>query len=367
MHVLIDQGQLAQALQHTSRIISPQNTLPLLTAVELRVEPSGHVTLYSTDNTSSLVVELEAEVREPGRLAIASHTFTDLIRRIPTATVELIEHEGRLQVRYGKNRATLQTFGSELLPEFPEFEGTIFDLPPYTFQKISKEVLFACSRDEARGVLRGVGLTFGHGRLVFEGTDGSRFSQTWIPVPQFLQDPITLVLPAKAVSEAARLEGDSPVRVTLAANMVRIQTTHITLSSRLLEGAYPDLSHASPEEYVAQCQVALTDLRGGLERVQIITNRDRMGTVRVHHIPGQGLELMSSSQEVGNAVELIECQSSGQELDLLFNPQYLIDALKAMSDETIHFELSGTQSAARIRNSEGSNFFHALLPMRQLV
>ncbi|MCL4521806.1 MAG: DNA polymerase III subunit beta [Firmicutes bacterium] len=367
MHVIIDQNQLSQGLQQASRIINPQNTLAVLNGIELAATTDGSFVLYSTDLTTGLTVHLNADVKEPGRLTIPSHTITELIRRIPTATVELVEHDGRLQVRYGKNRATLQTFGGENLPDFPPFEGLTLSLPPYTFQKISKEILFACSRDESRGVLRGVGLTFGHGRLVLEGTDGSRFSQNWMPVPEFLQEPTTLVLPPKAINEAARLEMDNPLQITLAATMIRVQNAHVTLSTRLLEGVYPDLSHAAPEEYVAECLVALNDFRGALERVQTITTKDHMSSVRVHLIPDQGIELMSSSQEVGNAVELVECESSGEELDLLFNPQYLIDALKAMSDDNVYFELSGTQSAARIRNAGGSNFFHAVLPMRQLV
>ena len=366
MHIIVSQDELTQALQQTSRIVNPQNTLPVLGGVELRADPEK-LLVCSTDMTTALTAETPADIREPGRLVVASHTFTDLIRRVPTAQIELVEHDGRLQVRYGKNRATLQTFGSELLPEFPDFNGTSITLPPYTFQRLSKELLFACSRDEARGVLRGVGLTYGHGRLVFEATDGSRFSQTWIAVPEFLDDPATVVLPAKAVNEAARLETGESVELILGPKMVRMQSRRATLSTRLLEGTYPDLSHAAPEQYIVECKVSVNDFRGGLERMQLITARDRMSTVRVHHVPGQGLELMSSSQEVGNAVEMVECESRGQELDLLFNPQYLIDALKAMSGETVLFELSGSQSAARLREVEGSTFFHAVLPMRQLV
>lgn len=367
MRVIVDQNELTQALQKAIRMINPQNTMAVLSGIELHAQ-ADTLQVFSTDLTSALTLGVPARIEEPGRTVVSAHTFTDLIRRLPTATVELVEkHDGRLQVRYGKNRATLQTFGDELLPEFPDVDGVSLQLPAYTFQRLSKEVLFACSRDDTRGVLRGVGLTYGHGRLVFEGTDGSRFSHTWIAVPEFLAEPKTVVLPTKAILEAARLEDDRSARLTLGSKLARIDAERSVLAMRFLEGVYPDLSHAAPEQYVAVCRLSPSEFRTALERVQLITAKDNMSTIRLRQLTDQGIELSSSSLDVGSAVEMLECESHGEELDLLFNPQYLIDALKALSGDDVLFELSGAQSAARIRSSDSPNFFHAVLPMRQLV
>lgn len=367
MHAIVDQDPFSQALQQASRIVNPQNTLPVLGGVTLQAQSDGTLVVSSTDLTTGLSVRINADVQTPGKLTVPARTITDLIRRIPPVAIELTEHDHRLQVRYRKNRATLQTFGGDTLPEFPPFDGPTLSLPADTFQRISREIVFACSHDETRGVLRGVGLTVDHGRLVLEGTDGSRFSHTVIPVPDGVQDPTTLVIPPKAINEAARLEIEAPLQLTLGTTMIRIQHAHATLSSRLLEGAYPDLSHAVPEEYVADCLIATNDFRGALERVQTITAKNHLSTVRIRHLPGEGLELSSSSQEVGNAIELVDCESHGAELDLLFNPQYLIEALKAMHDDFVIFELSGPQSSACLRNAEDANFFHIVLPMRHFV
>lgn len=366
MHVLVDQNALTQALSQTSRIINPQNAMPILAGVELRTVP-GKLIVYATDLISSLTLEVSADVREPGRLVVSSQTFSEWIRRVPTAMVELLANDGKLQVRYGRNRATLQIFADEYLPELENVEGASLSVPADTFQRLSRELLFSCSRDDTRGVLRGIGLTYGHGRMVFEATDGSRFSQTWIAVPEFLDDPTTIVLPAKTINEAARIATDAPIRLTLGRQRALIEAAGTTLLTRLLDGAYPDLSHAAPEEYVTSCLVSASDFRGGLERMNLLTARDHLNSVRVRHIPEQGLELSSSSQDVGDAIELIACESHGPEMDLLFNPQYLIEALKSLPGEDALFEISGPQSAARLRTPEGSNYFHAVLPMRQLV
>jgi DNA polymerase-3 subunit beta len=300
-------------------------------------------------------------------VVVAAQTFSDLIRRLPTATVELFHTEGKLQVKYGKNRVSLQTFGEETLPEFPKVEGLPLTLDAETFARLGRELLFACSRDEARGVLRGVALTAGEGRLILESTDGSRFSHTWVPVPDFLAETQTVVFPAKAINEATRLSPEGQLKLRIGPKLAEISAGDLVLSTRLLDGVYPDLSHAAPEHYVVEARVPVSDFRGALERINLIAARDRLSSVRIHHFPGEGLELTASSQDVGNASERIDCESSGQELEILFNPQYLIEGLKAFTGEEALFELSGPQSAARLRDANDSSFFHAVLPMRQLV
>ncbi len=366
MHAIVDQDSLAQALTQASRLVNPQNTMPILGGVEIQATANG-LLIYSTDLTSFLTISVPAQVSEPGRWVVSAQTLSELVRRIPLARLELVEQGGRLQVRYGRNRATLQTFGDESLPELPEVEGSRQALPPGVLSELNRELLFATTRDDPRSVLRGVALTYGHGRMVFQATDGSRFSHRWLAVPNVLDEPVTIVIPPKTLTEAARLWPEMVVTVTLGDKLARFAAQEMVLVTRLLDGTYPDLSHAAPETYVVTCRVSANDLRGGLERIHLITAKEHMGSVRIRTLPGQGLELAASSQDVGSLSELVDCLCEGQQMDILFNPQYLIDGLRSFSEPDVVFELSGMQSAARIRGIEDSSYFHALLPMRQLV
>ena len=366
MRATVDQAQFAQALTQASRLVNPQNTLPVLAGVEIQTTSTG-LLVYSTDLTTFLTIAVPAQVSEPGRLAVSAQTLSELVRRIPLAHLEMVEQGGRLQVRYGRNRATLQTYGDQTLPEFPEVEGIRLTLPAGEFGDLNRELLFATSHDEMRSVLRGVALTYGHGRLVFQATDGTRFSHRWLPVPDVLDDPVTIVVPAKAMTEGARLWPDTAVTMTLGSKLAQFEAQDMVLATRLLEGTYPDLSHAAPETYIVTCRVSTNDLRGGLERVHLITAKEHMASVKLHTLPGQGVELTASSQDVGSLSEVVDCVCEGQELEILFNPQYLIEGVRSFSDPDVIFELSGMQSAARIRGTDDSTYFHAVLPMRQLV
>ncbi len=366
MRATVDQAQLAQALTQANRLVNPQNTMPVLSGVEIQTTSTG-LLIYSTDLTTFLTISVPAQVTEPGRSVVSAQTLSELVRRIPLAHIEIVEQGGRLQVRYGRNHATLQTYGDQTLPECPRVEGTRLSLPAGEFADLSRELLFATSHDEMRSVLRGVALTYGHGRLVFQATDGTRFSHRWLAVPDVLDEPATIIVPAKALTEGARLWPETDVTMTLGSKLAQFEAKDMVLATRLLEGTYPDLSHAAPETYIVTCQVSANDLRGGLERVHLITVKEHMASVKIHTLPGQGMELTASSQDVGSLSEMVDCLCEGQELEILFNPQYLIEGIRSFSDADVIFELSGMQSAARIRGTEESSYFHAVLPMRQLV
>lgn len=369
MHFYATQESLAKTLSIVSRVILPQNNRPILSGIQLEAD-NNELKLTATDLFTMIEVKIPVEVAEPGHIVLPATLLTELLQRIPTATLELATEDsmGKATLKYGKNKATLHGFGSERLPEFQPLEAPLqtVTIGSGVFAQLARQLLFACAKDETRPILRGVSLKLDTGRLIFATTDGSRLSHTWIAVPEYRGEMRECVIPAKILAEAARLNTSRDAEFTLGRNLIRVTSADSVMVSRLLDGQYPDYQRVIPQEYLVQGRIHVTDLKGALERANLIAMRDRASSVHIRHQAGQ-LDLSASAAEFGQTFESIEFDSHGQELDLLFNPAYLLDALKSLEGEEAFLEFSGVQSPLRIRDADKAQYSHIVLPLRQLV
>ncbi len=363
------QDHTAQVLQQVIRVIKPQNTMAVLTGIELHAD-HDRLTLSATDLSSHIVADIPCDVQEPGSVVLPASTLTALIQRLPTATFALATEEpsGRATLRYGRNKAVIHGFGRETLPLFPPVDTTQdpITLAPGTIATLSRQLLFACAKDSARPILQGMAVTLGHGRLVMIATDGSRLSHSWVAVPDY-RGPVTqMVVPSKVLSEGARLNASEPVTLTLGSGLIQLAVPGVVLTARLLDGQFPEVDHVMPQEFIAQCRLSVLAFRGAVERVHLIAAKERSTPLRLRLDSGI-LECSTEARDIGQAQETLECETHGEPIDLLFNPAYILDALKSCEADEAVIEFSGRQSPARLREAEGAQYSHILLPLRQLV
>ncbi len=369
MRFVAEQPVLARALQVTSRIVSPQNTVPALAGVLIEAADDA-VTLSATDLTSLVRTRLPALVEETGATVLPAVTLTELIQRIPTADVriEQAEEDNTAVIHYGRNQARLQGMPATEMPPFPAAEGTTGDfvLAPGVLPRLARQTLFACAQDESRPILRGVEFLLGEGKLVAVSTDGTRLSHAWVAVPEVRGEPLSLVVAAKGLQEAARIAGSEAIMVTVGPRQIRFATEDTSLTTLLLEGRFPDYKRVLPEGFVAQVAMPTAAFRGALERTNLIAHRERGTPIRLRHEPGL-LEVSAQALDIGQAYEALEVESTGEAIELSFNPALLLDAVKSLDSEEMVLEFAGTQAPARIREREQGQYFHIVLPLRQLV
>jgi len=364
-----EQPTLARALQVTSRVVSPQNTVPALAGVLVEAEDDA-VTFSATDLTSLIRTRVPAFVEEPGATVLPAAMFTELIQRLPTAEVrvEQPQEDSSAVIHYGRNQARLQAMPAAEMPPFPAAEGTTgdFRLAPGVLPRLARQTLFACAQDESRPILRGVELLLGEGKLVAVSTDGTRLSHAWVAVPELRGGPLPLVVAAKGLQEAARIAGSEAVLVTVGPRQVRFATEDASLTTLLLEGRFPDYKRVLPEGFVAEVAMPTAAFRGALERANLIAHREHGTPVRLRHEPGL-LEVSAQALDVGQSYEVLEVESTGESIELSFNPTLLLDAVKSLDSEEMILEFAGTQAPARVREREQGQYFHIVLPLRQLV
>lgn len=370
MHILVDQDQLDHALSLVARLISAQNVMPILGGVQLTASHDV-VTVQATDLFSVMTVRIPAEVHEAGTVVLPAETLANLVHRIPTTHIDIQADvaTGKAIVRYGRNRTTIHGFGTDTLPEFPPMNGTdgAVLLPPGVLMTIAQQVVFATGRDESRPILKGVKVEVTPGQAVFVSTDGSRLSYRMVALPDYHGPLTSWVWPAKALIEVARLVGaEHPTQIQFSTGLVQITTDDTVLTSRVLEGEYPDYVQIIPQDYALHVEVDLNELRGSVERAALIAHQDMDYTLYIHHAPGL-LTIEATAPTLGSIQEYVECQSGGPEMSLIFNATFFMDALKALTDDMVTIDFAGIQSPARIRSAQHPEFFHLILPLRQLA
>lgn len=373
MRFIADQAPLARALQQVSRIISPQNTLPALAGVRIEVQaadPDGHgtVRLSATDLTSEITVEVVASHVEPGGVILPAGPLTDLVQRVPTAEVRVEADVAtpRATVTYGRNRTTLQGFALSEMPAFPAREGdpATVDLPPGALARLARQTVFATAHDESRPILKGTSVHVADGTLVMVGTDGTRLSHAWVALPNYRGADLDFVLSQRALAEAARLSGAEATHIKQVGNQLEVATAGGTLVTLLLAGRFPDYQRVLPEEYLTRLRINTDQLRGAVERVNLMAHRDRAGSIRCTYNGGT-LEIQSEAVDVGHAYEMLEVEGEGQAMELSFSPTMLLDGIKSLETDLLAFDFSGPEMPARLAEVDGTPYFHIVLPLRQ--
>ena len=371
------QIDMISALTFLTRIIPPAGgTLPILSGVQITARDQ-QILLSATDLTTSLDMTIPGEVIEPGQVVLPAGTIRDLIHRLPTPTFTLESDDvsGRATIRYGRNRATLHGFGSEVLPAFPDFAAT--DDPPLewsagTLSRLSRQLLFARAKDDSCPPLKGVALSWADAHLTFIATDGSRLSRVTLPAPQDPHWPQPLVIAAKTLSEAARINAEVPVslQVNASGRLIAFSAPHMLLRSRLLNGPYPAINRAIPDDYPTQAVIPLADLRSAMARVTLIASRNAQNPKPVRlslNAQTSGIRLTTEDPTIGQAEEWVDGAVSGHDLDILFNPEYFLEALKSLQGSDVTIGFAGIEKPAKLLTPDQSDFFHILLPLRQLV
>jgi len=369
MRCTIAQDQAAQALRHLIRVMAPQNSVPLLTGIQLDAT-DDRLRLTATDLTHQVVVEIPGTVEEPGTMVIPGALLHDLVHRLPTATFTLTTDSdtGRALIRYGRHQAILHGFGDARLPDFPALMAPVATLafPVGTLPVLSGQLLFACAKDPHRPILQGVQLTQAGDQLRAVSTDGARLSHTTWPLPAEAAFDTAVVVPAKTLQEAARLNVHQPVTLTVGHDLVQCQAPGLTFTSRVLAGQYPDTQRVLPTTFVAQVQIASAPLRQAVARLRIIAAKAGPAAALRLRIAADHLVLTTQVAEIGHGEEWLEATTDGEPLEILFNPQFLHEALASFTADTLHLAFAGTHAPLVMQAAANDTYRHVLLPLRSV-
>ncbi|WP_425406917.1 DNA polymerase III subunit beta [Hwanghaeella sp.] len=365
MKLTIERAELLRSLNHVQSVVERRNTIPILSNV--LIEASGStLRLTATDMDIAIVESVAASIGTEGATTAPAHTLYDIVRKLPDgAQVELGKEEDRLELRSGRSRFTLQTLPTE---DFPVMTGGdmphTFSLGAEVLRGIVDRTRFAISTEETRYYLNGIYLHGADNIMRAVATDGHRLARVETPLPQGAEGMPGVIVPRKTVGELRKLidETDGDVEIALSETKIRYAFDKVELTSKLIDGTFPDYERVIPAGNTKMMQVDCKAFSDAVDRVSTIAT-EKMRAVKMAIAPGI-MTLSASSQDSGSAVEEIEIGYDNDALEIGFNSRYLLDISGQIESGQARFEMADASSPTIVRDVEDDSALYVLMPMR---
>jgi DNA polymerase-3 subunit beta len=374
-----ERDSLVDVLTTAGRAVSARTTSMALSGV--RIEAIGnHVAVVGTDLDLTVHASTEAIGISDGVCVAPAKLLADIVRSLEPGAVT-IESEGeKVEIGAARSRFSLRTFPTDDFPSLPAPPQPATFLPAGSLAGALRQVVRAASSDDARPLLTGVLIAAEGSGVRLVATDSYRLAMRDIDGSDALTDNAQILVPARALAELQRLsvlgasakdtaEGDRDgsaeaptVGLSVGDHDVTFTAGGVKVSTRLLDGSYPDYRQLIPAEYPNRLHVGKDSLLDALRRVRLLV-RDNTTPVRLSMRPG-GVDLTVVSQEVGDASETVDADFDGTELTIAFNPTYLIDGVEAVTGDEVLLETVDATKPATVRAAEETNFRYLLMPVR---
>jgi DNA polymerase-3 subunit beta len=328
--------------------------------------------LSVTGTDLDLTIQVTEEVIgiDDGSCVIPARLSTDIVRRLEPGAVTLANTDDTITISAARSNFKLRTYPVVEFPSVGKTSEPVTQLPEALLSEAVRQVVRAASHDDARPLLTGVLLSRVDGSIRMVATDSYRMALRDLPGTDALPGEEDLLVPARALAELQRLPSGTisdkteTARVGVAAgtNEITFWQGNVQISTRLLEGRYPDYNQLIPDHYPNGLHLGKETFLAALRRVQLLV-RDNTTPVRLSMRQG-GVDLTVVSQEVGDASESVDGDFTGEDLVIAFNPSYLIDGVEAVQGDEVIVETADGSRAATVRGAEDDRFRYLLMPVR---
>ncbi|WP_026381431.1 DNA polymerase III subunit beta [Afifella pfennigii] len=369
MKVAIERAAFLKALAPVHRVVERRNTIPILSNVLLRAGDDG-MTLKATDLDLEVSNRVPAMTEQAGAATVPAHMLYDIVRKAPEgAEIVLSTGEGgTMKLMAGRARFELQ-----MLPDsdFPDLDpGSLpisFKLGAGELRRLIERTQFAISTEETRYYLNGIYFHVsgdGEEQLRAVATDGHRLAKAEMTAPKGSAEMPGIIVPRKTIGEMQRLleDGETEVTVELSDTKIRVTAGSIVLTSKLIDGTFPDYERVIPSGNDKEMTVAKENFKNAVDRVSTIAS-DRGRAVKLSLADGR-LVLTVNNPDSGSATDEIDVEYSGEPLEIGFNSRYLLDIADQLTTEEARFELADPGSPTLIRDKDGGEALYVLMPMR---
>ena len=356
-----DRDTLSEALQTVQRGVSSRPGIPALTGVLLEASDDGSLTLTTTDLEVSARLAIDVTVSEAGVALVPARLLGDTVKSLSDAPVEFETDQSQARLRCAAYEGSLRLLPAEDFPGLQEPGGTRVEATAAAFAEAMAQVSRAASRDEARPVLTGVLLEVSREGCMFVATDSYRLAVRELVATA--DGEAKAIVPERAIAEAGRAaaaDEKGTVEILVDEAQVSFRAGGLTLTSRLIEGEFPNYRQLLPEGHESRLTISRQQLLDAVKRVGLLA-RDTT-PVRLE-FNALGVRLSSSSPDLGQAVETVEALYEGEDLTVAFNPQYLADGLNATVGETVRLDVRDGLKPG-VLHGESDEFTYLVMPVR---
>ena len=366
MKATIERAALLKSLGHVQSVVERRNTIPILSNVLIEAAENGTMRFMATDLDLQIVDEAEAAIDQPGTTTVSAHTLFEIVRKLPEGSqVSLSAAEGRLHIAASRYKSNLPTLPRDDFPIIAEGElPTTFELPAVKLRQIIDKTRFAISTEETRYYLNGIFMHVADDVLKAAATDGHRLARVTIARPEGAQGMPDIIVPRKCIGELRKLldEVEGSVEISLSASKIRFTLGHAVLTSKLIDGTFPDYSRVIPTGNDKLLTIDPKSFLQGVDRVATIAS-EKTRAVKMA-LDRDKITLSVTSPENGTATEEVPGDYSAAGFEIGFNAKYLSDILSQIESDTVEVHLADAAAPTLIRENDKAEALYVLMPMR---
>ncbi len=371
MRVTIERSEFLKALSHVQSVVERRNTIPILSNILLQAD-GQEIKLTATDLDIEVIETAPAEVAQAGATTAPAHMLYDIVRKLPDGAQLEIEQgpdDHRLSVRCGRSQFSLQALPSE---DFPDLStGDLdhrFTMTAGDIKQLIEKTRFAISTEETRYYLNGIYLheVEVDGAALMRGvaTDGHRLAQVQLPLPEGAAGIPGVIVPRKTVTELHKLieDEDGEIDMALSQAKVRFSFGSVVLTSKLIDGTFPDYERVIPKDNDKTMEVDAKLFAQAVDRVSTISSEK--GRAVKLNLEGEKLTLSVNNPDSGSAVEELVATYEAEPLDIGFNARYLLDITGQLESDNASFLFADAGSPTIVRDKDDETALYVLMPMR---
>ncbi len=370
MKLSIEREALLRSLSHVQSVVERRNTIPILSNVRISAG-AGALALTATDMDLEINESVAADIAEEGQTTVPAHTLHDIVRKLPgDSTVELtMNAEGtQVNVKAGRSQFKLSCLPTGDFPEIGAGElPSVFTLPAASLRDLIDRTRFAMSTEETRYYLNGIYVHAaeqdGVPVLRAVATDGHRLAMFDMPLPAGAEGMEGVIIPRKCIGELRKLidEAADSIKIELSEAKVRFSFDHVVLTSKLIDGTFPDYQRVIPQGNDKIVEVDPKLFSSAIDRVSTISD-GKSRAVKMA-LNGKVMTLSASSAESGSATEEVEVNGE-TDIEIGFNAKYLLDITSQIGGEGCRLTLADPSSPTIIQDNGDPSSLYVLMPLR---
>lgn len=365
MKVICNRGALLEALTVTGNVVATRTPKPVLQCIKLTAENDA-LTLAGTDLEVAIrYTDNQVQIEQGGEVLVPADKFRDIVRESVDDTLAIEVSGDTANIRGQDSHFKIFTQKASEFPPVPGFEGEAhFSIQGGQLKQLIGQTLFAAAKESSRYAFNGVLLNTKGKRVHLVSTDGRRLAQANGDIAtegKHEKDGAKAIIPAKALTLVDKLVDDPEemVKFQLTETQVIVHTSNATLTSSLVEGQFPPYEDVIPKDTDKKMTASTADFLSAIRRASLLTTEESKG-VRLQ-FSKKGLVLTSRSPEAGEATINFPCKYEGADVEIGFNPQFLVDALRVVDSDEITLELTAPNRPGLLKG--GPNFLYVIMPV----
>lgn len=361
MKFSIVRSKFLEGLRSVQNIVASKTSSPVMQNVFIEAKGAS-IRLTTTDIDISINCEVPCEVAEPGATTLPVKILANMISCSAEGVIDVEVGEGeRASIRAGSTKFRLVGIDAREFPSLPsDDDAYAYTVPQATIKEMFRKTSYAASQDETRRTLRGVMLAFKNGRITMVATDGRRLALVEKDYEFPVEQEREMIIPSKTVAELQRAlasEGDALIRVQQ--SQVSFNLGNVQIYSKLVDDTYPNYTQVIPTSCEKTIDVDRQLLVTAIERVSVMSNELHSTKLR---FSDNLLVVSSAASDIGEAKDEVAIKFEGEEIEIMFNPTYLLEALKAIDDDEVKICLNNGHSPAVLKCSVP--FIYVIMPLR---